>query len=88
MQGVCSLSVDTHKFGLAHKGSSVVLYADPSLRAHQVQIFATAARYCCTIACYCRAHSAATMCTLLLRYVARYCYCDVAGAQAGKAKQG
>ncbi|GFH08043.1 uncharacterized protein HaLaN_02942 [Haematococcus lacustris] len=33
--GVTSMSVDTHKFGLAHKGSSVVLYASPELRAHQ-----------------------------------------------------
>ncbi len=35
-QGVTSMSVDTHKFGLAHKGSSVVLYSKPELRAHQV----------------------------------------------------
>lgn len=29
------MSVDTHKFGLAHKGTSVVLYAHPELRRHQ-----------------------------------------------------
>mmetsp|Transcript_12441 Transcript_12441/g.30574 ORF Transcript_12441/g.30574 Transcript_12441/m.30574 type:complete len:572 (-) Transcript_12441:347-2062(-) len=35
LKGVYSMSVDTHKFGLAHKGSSVVLYAEPALRQHQ-----------------------------------------------------
>jgi glutamate/tyrosine decarboxylase-like PLP-dependent enzyme len=29
------MSVDTHKFGMAHKGTSVVLYHDPALRKHQ-----------------------------------------------------
>lgn len=33
--GVTSMSVDTHKFGMAHKGTSVVLYRWPSLRQHQ-----------------------------------------------------
>ncbi|EFJ48810.1 hypothetical protein VOLCADRAFT_60125, partial [Volvox carteri f. nagariensis] len=33
--GVTSMSVDTHKFGQAHKGTSVVLYCSPELRAHQ-----------------------------------------------------
>ncbi|WIA20475.1 hypothetical protein OEZ85_004880 [Tetradesmus obliquus] len=33
--GVTSLSVDTHKFGMAHKGTSVVLYRSPELRRHQ-----------------------------------------------------
>ena len=27
--------VDTHKFGMAHKGTSVVLYRHPELRQHQ-----------------------------------------------------
>lgn len=35
LRGVTSMSVDTHKFGMAHKGTSVVLYRDASLRAHQ-----------------------------------------------------
>ncbi|KAF6262831.1 PLP-dependent transferase [Scenedesmus sp. NREL 46B-D3] len=33
--GVTSMSVDTHKFGMAHKGTSVVLYRSPELRRHQ-----------------------------------------------------
>ncbi len=33
--GVTSMSVDTHKFGQAHKGTSVVLYSSPALRRHQ-----------------------------------------------------
>lgn len=33
--GVTSMSVDTHKFGLAHKGSSVVLYCSKDIRRHQ-----------------------------------------------------
>ena len=33
--GVTSMSVDTHKFGYAAKGSSVVLYRSPELRMHQ-----------------------------------------------------
>ncbi len=33
--GVTSMSVDTHKFGMAHKGTSVVLYASSAIRRHQ-----------------------------------------------------
>ncbi|KAK9826850.1 hypothetical protein WJX81_007792 [Elliptochloris bilobata] len=33
--GVSSMSVDTHKFGMAHKGTSVVLYRSAALRRHQ-----------------------------------------------------
>lgn len=33
--GVTSMSCDTHKFGYAAKGTSVVLYRDGDLRAHQ-----------------------------------------------------
>lgn len=33
--GVTSMSCDTHKFGYAAKGTSVVLYRDRELRAHQ-----------------------------------------------------
>ena len=33
--GVTSMSCDTHKFGYAAKGTSVVLYRDPDLRAYQ-----------------------------------------------------
>lgn len=33
--GVTSISADTHKFGFAMKGSSVVMYADPKYRRHQ-----------------------------------------------------
>lgn len=33
--GVTSMSVDTHKFGMAHKGTSVVLYRWPTLRHYQ-----------------------------------------------------
>ncbi len=33
--GVTSMSCDTHKFGYAAKGTSVVLYRDHELRAHQ-----------------------------------------------------
>ncbi|MBX7167564.1 MAG: aspartate aminotransferase family protein [Pirellulales bacterium] len=35
LPGVTSISADTHKFGFALKGSSVVLYRDRSLRRHQ-----------------------------------------------------
>lgn len=33
--GVTSMSVDTHKFGMAHKGTSVVLYRSADIRRHQ-----------------------------------------------------
>ena len=33
--GVTSMSVDTHKFGMAHKGTSVVLYRNAEYRRHQ-----------------------------------------------------
>jgi glutamate/tyrosine decarboxylase-like PLP-dependent enzyme len=33
--GVTSMSADTHKYGYAPKGTSVVLYRGPELRAHQ-----------------------------------------------------
>ena len=32
VEGVTSISVDTHKYGLAQKGSSVVLYSSSALR--------------------------------------------------------
>lgn len=35
LRGVTSMSVDTHKFGMAHKGTSVVLYRSPEIRRHQ-----------------------------------------------------
>jgi sphinganine-1-phosphate aldolase len=35
LDGVTSMSCDTHKFGYAAKGTSVVLYRDPELRHHQ-----------------------------------------------------
>ncbi|MCP3142655.1 pyridoxal phosphate-dependent decarboxylase family protein [Pyxidicoccus xibeiensis] len=35
LAGVTSMSVDTHKFGYAAKGSSVVLYRGTELRSHQ-----------------------------------------------------
>ncbi|MCY1014966.1 pyridoxal phosphate-dependent decarboxylase family protein [Pyxidicoccus sp. MSG2] len=35
LPGVTSISVDTHKFGYAAKGSSVVLYRGTALRSHQ-----------------------------------------------------
>ncbi len=33
--GVTSISIDTHKFGQAHKGTSAVLYRSPALRRRQ-----------------------------------------------------
>ena len=35
LPGVTSMSADTHKFGYASKGTSVVLYRGPELRHHQ-----------------------------------------------------
>ena len=35
LPGVTSMSADTHKFGYAAKGTSVVLYRTPELRRHQ-----------------------------------------------------
>ncbi|WP_258182761.1 pyridoxal phosphate-dependent decarboxylase family protein, partial [Enhygromyxa salina] len=35
VQGVTSISADTHKYGYAAKGTSVVLYRDKDLRSHQ-----------------------------------------------------
>ena len=35
LPGVTSISADTHKFGYAPKGSSVILYRGPELRRHQ-----------------------------------------------------
>jgi len=34
--GVTSISADLHKYGFAPKGSSVILYRDAALRAHQI----------------------------------------------------
>lgn len=36
--GVTSISCDTHKYGFACKGSSVVMYASPELRRHQYYV--------------------------------------------------
>ncbi|XP_049837080.1 sphingosine-1-phosphate lyase isoform X3 [Schistocerca gregaria] len=36
--GVTSISADTHKYGFAPKGSSVVLYAEPKYRHHQFTV--------------------------------------------------
>ena len=41
LPGVTSMSADTHKFGYAAKGSSVVLYRDPELRRYQYYKTAT-----------------------------------------------
>ncbi|CAB0036915.1 unnamed protein product [Trichogramma brassicae] len=38
LPGVCSISADTHKYGYAPKGSSVVLYRDKKYRHHQYTI--------------------------------------------------
>src|SRR5579872_3769675 len=35
LPGVTSISADTHKYGYALKGTSVLLYRDPALRRHQ-----------------------------------------------------
>lgn len=35
VEGVTSMSVDTHKFGMAHKGTSVILYHSKQLRQYQ-----------------------------------------------------
>jgi len=35
LPGVTSISIDTHKYGYAAKGSSVILYRSPKLRSHQ-----------------------------------------------------
>ena len=35
MKGITSMSIDTHKYGLAHKGTSVVLYRDKDIRKYQ-----------------------------------------------------
>jgi sphinganine-1-phosphate aldolase len=37
--GVTSMSADTHKYGYATKGTSVVLYRSKALRAHQFFTF-------------------------------------------------
>ncbi|KDR14164.1 sphingosine-1-phosphate lyase [Zootermopsis nevadensis] len=36
--GVTSISADTHKYGFAPKGSSVVLYSEPKFRHHQFNV--------------------------------------------------
>ena len=36
--GVTSISADTHKYGFAPKGSSVILYNDPKYRHHQYSV--------------------------------------------------
>ena len=41
LPGVTSISADTHKFGYAAKGTSVVLYRTPELRLHQYYRTAT-----------------------------------------------
>ena len=35
LRGVTSISLDTHKFGMAHKGTSLILYRFPELRRQQ-----------------------------------------------------
>ena len=35
VKGVTSISADTHKYGLAPKGSSVILYSEPKFRHFQ-----------------------------------------------------
>ena len=35
VEGVTSISADTHKYGYAPKGSSVVLYSNPDYRHYQ-----------------------------------------------------
>jgi hypothetical protein len=39
--GVCSISMDLHKYAFAAKGASVVLYRDKDLRKHQIFTCAT-----------------------------------------------
>lgn len=36
--GVTSISADTHKYGYAPKGSSVIMYADKNYRKHQFSV--------------------------------------------------
>ena len=36
VEGVTSISADTHKYGFAPKGSSVILYSEPKYRHYQV----------------------------------------------------
>nr|CAG4634753.1 EOG090X051L [Alona affinis] len=38
VKGVTSISADTHKYGYAPKGSSLILYSDPKYRQHQFSI--------------------------------------------------
>ncbi|EMD37692.1 hypothetical protein CERSUDRAFT_114330 [Gelatoporia subvermispora B] len=38
VQGVTSISCDTHKYGFAPKGNSVIMYRNPELRRHQYYI--------------------------------------------------
>ncbi len=38
LPGVTSISVDTHKYGYAPKGTSVVLYSDPEILHHQYYV--------------------------------------------------
>ena len=38
LPGVTSISCDTHKYGFAPKGSSVVMYRDKELRRHQYYV--------------------------------------------------
>eukprot|EP00043_Microstomoeca_roanoka_P020767 m.253951 g.253951 ORF g.253951 m.253951 type:complete len:579 (+) comp17551_c0_seq1:122-1858(+) len=39
VKGVTSISADTHKFGCAPKGSSVLMYANPEIRRAQYSVF-------------------------------------------------
>lgn len=38
LEGVTSISADTHKYGFAPKGSSVILYSHPKYRKHQYTV--------------------------------------------------
>lgn len=38
VKGVTSISVDTHKYGFAPKGSSVVIYSEEKFRDHQFTV--------------------------------------------------
>ena len=35
VKGVTSISADTHKYGFAPKGSSVIMYSEPNFRHYQ-----------------------------------------------------
>jgi len=85
VKGVSSMSVDTHKFGFAPKGNSVVLYKSAALRKHQYSLFPrwSGGMYCTAGMRGSQAGALTAGCWAALRYMGRDGYRHSAAAIVG-----